>query len=243
MLAKFSETKRKVIVFRRTKDSNKMAMNAVNSTITADEVFHRGVVGDGVNFAKDEEGYFSLETEICSSPVGNCRKCYSLGVMHDWCRCCHSKTNPSYYTATAMRGTPDLIQGTPDMMVHPIYLAHCAKKPMDIPITQKDVEEYKYKRSEEEIMTDSTNTLKHYITMEECCIKVSMRNIPNHVQQRMQRLDRTRRNASFCESVILSDDQSKYFTFRIIPESKEQPGHFALFPTTLQQSHTDPGLA
>ena len=136
-----------------------------------------------------------------------------------------------------------MIQGTPDMMVHPIYLAYCAKKPMDIPITKKDVEGYKYKRSEEEIMTDSTNTLKYYITMEEYCIKVSMRNIPNHVQQRMQQLDRTRRNALFRESVISSDDQSKHFTFRIIPESKEQPGHFALFPTTSQQLHADPGLA
>ena len=210
-------------------------MSILNESITGDPAFARGTVGDGVNFMKDDEGYLSLETKKCSLPIGNCRKCYSLGILHEGCRYCHTKESPSYYVGILLRGSQNAV-------IHSVYLAYCAKKPMDIPTTMKEVDECKHTRSESDIMEQTDEEIKHCITLEEYCIKVQVPVIPPTVQTRMQQLDTPTRNALFRESMILPDEKSKYFSFRIITRSRAQPEHFALIPTTLQGLNEDPGL-
>ena len=201
-------------------------MSVLNEQITGDAVFNVGIVGDGVNFNRDEEGFLSLETKRCSLPIGNCRKCYSLGIMHEPCRYCHTKANPSYYIGIVLKGSTNRV-------AHSVYLAYCAKKPMDIPISMKEVDNYKCTRSETDIMEQTEEEMKHYITMEEYCVKVQVPAIPPQVQSKMQQLDIATRNALFRESIIPPDNESKYFSFRIITATKQQPGHFALFPTII----------
>ena len=211
-------------------------MSRVFEAMKNDPVFGGGIVGDGVNIMKGDDGLFCLETKKCSLPIGNCPKCFSAGAMHDYCRYCHTKETPTYYTAIVLTGVGP---------IHSIYLSYCAKKPMDFPTTMKEVEECVYKRPESEFYSPDEytgGTEASFISMEEYCIKTTPAEVPPGVMERMNAIPIAERNRMFRESIIVPDDHSKYFVFRVIQATTFQRAHFALLPTTLEDLVSEIGL-
>ena len=188
-----------------------------------------GHIGPRISIGWDDDHTFAMESEGVVIYVGNCPKCLSAGVLHEPCRYCHSKENPSYYRILT-RGLG---------IVQPFYLAYCACKPTDVPSTPDQIRSFRYTRPQAELEAIEPNSRGYYapLPMVEYHIKAPWAEVPDGVMAQAAALSTEERNRIYREGIILHDEHSKFFNFVTVRSLFKN--FFDLQPTTSESLMQD----
>ena len=197
-------------------------LNIINQLHT-DPIWEHGKIGN-LLINKEEDGTFALCTRAknCRIWAGNCPKCLALGILHNPCRYCHKKESPCYNSIILYQGH----------IVQPFYFATCMAKPMDLPTKEHELNRFRYDRTDSEL-EDVVPPTKE-ISSAEYVIKCPDNDFPPEWLEQAQRVPTQQRNEWFRENLLMPDDNTKYYWYRVVSHTDHTKDHFVLEPCSHQ---------